>query len=273
MNVHVLADNRTRKRGMIAEHGLSLLIEHEDTSILFDTGQSDVYVKNAKQMGLPLDRVDFIVLSHGHYDHCGGLPYFPAVHPFPKVFVNQAAFEKKLAENNNGTFREISIPWPLAFRDKVESSIVKTQGLWLLAPGITVCGNIGSDLPTVSNQGLFVDRGQFIEPDTMMDEQMLVIDRGNELCIFLGCSHPGIIHCLNHAMQCFPGKQICAFVAGMHLDGASGVVIKDTIQKLKELGIQKAVPLHCTGIDAICQMKQSLGSRCLSLCAGDSFTL
>lgn len=269
--MHVLADNRTRKRGMLAEHGLSLMIEHEDGCILFDTGQSDVYVKNAKQMGLTLSRVSRIVLSHGHYDHCGGLPFFPAVHPFPKVFVHEAAFSKKLAANKDGTFREIGIPWSQAFLERVKDSIVKTSEAKSLFPGAAVCPNIVGGVKP--GREFFIDNGESLVPDVMTDEQMIVIERFNELCVFLGCSHPGIIACLRHAQKCFPGKRIGVLVAGMHLDGAEEYVIQDTIQKLKELDIQTVIPLHCTGIDAICQIKRAWGLNCHTLSAGDSISI
>ncbi|MBQ7012722.1 MAG: MBL fold metallo-hydrolase, partial [Oscillospiraceae bacterium] len=70
MQFTVLTENRVRKRGLLAEHGLSLWIEHDGMCILFDTGQSDVYVRNAAALGIDLKRADCIVLSHGHYDHC-----------------------------------------------------------------------------------------------------------------------------------------------------------------------------------------------------------
>ncbi|MGI6170097.1 MAG: MBL fold metallo-hydrolase [Christensenellales bacterium] len=112
MKMHILTDNRTRKQGFLSEHGLSLFIEYENVNISFDTGQSDVYLHNAALMGVDLNKADCIVLSHGHYDHCGGLTYFPKSDRSPKIYVHEAAFAKKYALNPGGTtYREIGIPW------------------------------------------------------------------------------------------------------------------------------------------------------------------
>lgn len=88
MKITVLTDDKVHKRGFLAEHGLSLFIEYKDYNILFDTGQSDVYIRNAKALRLDLNKTDCIVLSHGHYDHCGGIEYLPNLknNPKPELF-------------------------------------------------------------------------------------------------------------------------------------------------------------------------------------------
>ncbi len=100
MKIHILTNNTVRKRGLLAEHGLPLLIERKDGNILFDTGQSDVYCKNAEYMGLDLRKTNAIVLSHGHYDHGGGLPYFPTS-GFPKIYAHPSAFVQKFAVDSD----------------------------------------------------------------------------------------------------------------------------------------------------------------------------
>ena len=273
MKMHILADNRTKKRGFLAEHGLSLFIEHENASILFDTGQSDIYRRNAVQMGVDLNKADCVVLSHGHYDHCGGLIYFPESGHFPKIYVHETALIKKYALNPDGTtYREIGIPW--SYDENIKSSLVFTKKNMQIAPGIHLCGEIPS---TVAFEG--VPSGFYCGDeadkslDMMKDEQMLVFDGERGLSIFLGCSHPGVANCLNYAIKLFPGKKIQTLVAGMHLDNVSPLRLQMTIQHMIDMDIQKIIPLHCTGIFAICEMKRFLGDRCLPLCAGDSLEL
>ena len=112
MKITVLTDDKVKKRGFLAEHGLSLFIEYEDCNILFDTGQSDVYIRNAKALQLDLNKTDYIVLSHGHYDHCGGISCLPELKKNPKIYVQETALKNKYAISPDGkSYREIGIPW------------------------------------------------------------------------------------------------------------------------------------------------------------------
>ena len=275
MKIHILTDNRTKKRGFLAEHGLSIFIEHENANVLFDTGQSDVYCRNAARMGVDLNKTDCVVLSHGHYDHCGGLIHFPKSDRFPKIYAHETAFAKRYALNPDGqTYREIGIPWSLDDNVVLKNSMAFTQGNKLIAPHIMLCGEIPSTVAFEGvPQGFYVGSEEEKTTDIMKDEQMLIFVNDQSLCIFLGCSHPGVVNCLNYAVKLFPGRKINALVAGMHLDSITPLRLQMTIQTMLDLDIQKVIPLHCTGIFAICEMKRLLEDRCFSLCSGDSLEL
>ncbi len=214
MKMHILTDNRTNKRGFLAEHGLSIYIEHEKVNILFDTGQSDVYCRNAAQMDMDLNKTDCVVLSHGHYDHCGGLIYFPKTDRFPKVYVHESAFAKRYALNAGGKgCREVGIPWSLDDYSFVKNNIVFTRKNLQIAPGVNLCGEIPSTVAFEGvPEGFYTGDNVDKSVDMMKDEQMLIFDTGKGLCIFLGCSHPGVVNCLNYAIKQFPGKKIDTLV-------------------------------------------------------------
>ena len=275
MKMHILTDNRTNKRGFLAEHGLSIYIEHEKVNILFDTGQSDVYCRNAAQIDMDLNKTDCVVLSHGHYDHCGGLIHFPKTDRFPKVYVHESAFVKRYALNADGKgCREVGIPWSLDDYSFVKNNIVFTRKNLQIAPGVNLCGEIPSTVAFEGvPEGFYTGDDVGKSVDMMKDEQMLIFDTGKGLCIFLGCSHPGVVNCLNYAIKQFPGKKIDTLVAGMHLNSVSPLRLQMTMQAILDLNIQRIIPLHCTGIFAICEMKRFLGDWCLPLCAGDSLEL
>jgi 7,8-dihydropterin-6-yl-methyl-4-(beta-D-ribofuranosyl)aminobenzene 5'-phosphate synthase len=91
--------------------------------------------------------------------------------------------------------------------------------------------------------------------------------------VFLGCSHPGVINCLNYAQKLFPGKRIKLLIAGMHLESASQNHLQKTLQNILDMNIKKVVPLHCTGFDAMCEMKRLLNDRCLICSAGDKIEI
>lgn len=275
MKISILTDNRTKKRDFLAEHGLSIYIEHKKVNILFDTGQSDVYRHNAARMDVDFNKIDYIILSHGHYDHCGGLVYFPKVEDYPKIYVHEDAFTKKYGLNSDGkTFRENGIPWSPDDSDFIKKNLVFTKKKTIIAPNIALCGEIPStvDFEEVP-KGFYTGDTEEKSIDLMKDEQMLIFDTEKGLCIFLGCSHPGIVNCLNYALKQFPGRKIDTLVAGMHLEKVSPMRLQMTIQSIIDLDIQKIVPLHCTGIFAISKMKRFLGNKCYPLCVGDALEI
>lgn len=274
LQMRILCDNYVKRSRLLAEHGLSLWIERNGMKILFDTGQTDVWLKNAKNMGLKPETADAVVLSHGHYDHCGGLQYFPFQSNNAMVFVTPQAFQKKLTHDKNGVYRDIGMQWKPGDTPESESRIASTEGKFEILPGVWTLGNIGSYNSFESVQKCFyTEKDKQRVPDEMEDEQILVLKYGDGLAVFSGCSHRGVVNCVEHVRACFPGKKIRFLAAGMHLNNESGERLQKTTQYFAQSDLEMVVPLHCTGIYAAATLKQALGERCQLGAVGDRICL
>ncbi|NBH14082.1 MBL fold metallo-hydrolase [Lachnospiraceae bacterium] len=273
MKVSILTENTVYKRGFLGEHGLSLLIEYQGKRYLFDTGQSQVFLHNAQKLRLQKKDLDGIILSHGHYDHGGGMEYVREWGNDVPVYVQQKAFEKKYTENpRNKEIRYIGLENAAGWQ--------QGKGICRLQGGCTKIGEgvyLLSEIPYTTEfepmpDGFWREVLKVQEPeleaDPMADEQLLVMEHEQGLSIFAGCAHPGIINCLKYVQSEFPGVPVHSLVAGMHLKSCDSQRIRRTIRALQEMGIDIVVPLHCTGIRAIGMIKEVLGERCILAEAG-----
>ena len=258
MEITVLTENTVSRRGLLAEHGLSVLVEEGGKRILFDTGQSGVYIHNAEQLGISLEGLDAIVLSHGHYDHTGGLPEFPGEVSCP-VYLSGKALEDKwcLAGDGKGN-RCIGVPWREDARELERLPLIFTWEQEEIFPGIYLLGQISTTVPSEMGEKPFriLQNGRYL-PDTMEDEQLLVIRTPQGLAVFAGCAHPGILSCVEKVKKTFPGEKLYSLLAGMHLRGCPQERVEETITGLKEAGFTYLIPLHCTGTLAIARMKMA----------------
>ena len=270
MKVSILTENTVYKRGFAGEHGLSLLIETEGRRFLFDTGQTRVFQRNAETLKEKLEELDGIILSHGHYDHCGGLGNWLAEErrelPCP-VYINARAFEGKYTRNpQNGQIRYIGIDWKQEVCGE-ELRLIQEKKQEI-AENVFLLSQIPYQIAFEPKPQLFYQDEAGTIPDTMADEQLLVIREEKGLYVFAGCAHPGIINCLTYVKEHFPGEHIYGIFAGMHLKGCSKERLKSTIQELKTVDAPLVVPMHCTGILAIAAIKEALGDTCVLAEAG-----
>ncbi len=277
LKVHILVNNIVRKRGFKAEHGLSLWIEKDNKKILFDTGQTSMFLHNAKEMDLDLTKTDYIILSHGHYDHCGGLLSYPTNggKGIPNIYIHKEALLDKYAVSKKGDkYRYVGVPWSLEEIKKLKNKLIFNKKITRIENDITILGEIPSttQIEEVPKQFFVKIDGKYTH-DMILDEQMLIIEEDNKLNVFLGCSHPGVINALKYVKKMFPKKQISSLIAGMHLEDVSPIRLQMTIQHILDLNIEKVVPLHCTGFNATCELQRFLGDKCLICGVGDTIEI
>lgn len=276
MKITVLNENTAGSRGFLAEHGLSLLIETEGKRWLFDTGQSAVFLNNAENLSEDLMNLDGIILSHGHFDHCGGMEYLVKKYKaegieLPPVYVREGAFRHKTVKGKGFSLRDIGIPWR---RQMLEASVRLTKDREEIDKGIWVLGNIPYTVEFEKKPDtFFIEEKELRIPDYMEDEQLLIIDTPKGLFAFGGCCHAGIMNSLAHIKSTFKNRHIYFMLAGMHLSNQSRERVLATVEALRETDLEILVPVHCTGVEAIGRMKVILGDRCLLAETGKIFEI
>ena len=275
IRITTLIENTASGAGLLAEHGLSFWVEYADKRILFDTGQSDILIQNAKVLGINLADTDAIILSHGHYDHTGGLAYVLDVVPKTTIYLHPAALKTKFARRDNNV-RDIGMSDLVKdiVRTKVDKEeVVLTEEPTEVSTGLYVTGRI----PRVTNfedidSSFFVDKyGRDV--DELPDDQAMFFDSPKGLVILLGCAHSGVVNTLHYVVKLSGQKRIYAVLGGMHLRNASKGRMERTISVFREYDVQKIGIAHCTGKKAMKQFQRVFPDRCFVCSAGTQVNL
>lgn len=277
MKFQFLLDNKTENSKCMAEWGLSVLIETGGKKILLDAGLTDLYKANAEALGVDLADVDALVISHGHFDHTGGVPSFVKINGKAPVYLHRDTMYESYGETDGKVETEAcSIRWNEEEMEAVWPRIQFTGGMVKLYDNVSLIGDI-PDLEGYPATEQFWRRlekedGSFeLIPDTMSHEQVIVVEEEAGLYVFSGCSHRGVVPTLRHVQNLMPGKRIAGLIAGMHLYPALPEMRRKIVAEIAGLDMDVVFPVHCTGMDAILQMKALMGDKCVVACAGDKY--
>ena len=248
--------------GLIGEHGLSFYIETEEKKILFDTGQKLALSHNAQILGIDLSRIDAVAISHGHYDHTGGLKHLLEKNTAFSLYAHPDIFDEKLRSRKNGAYKKIGIPLDKSFFDHTDVQIHLSKDSVEIARGVFTSGEISraNDFETIESR-FFVQRGGEITPDPLADDQALILDTQKGLVILLGCSHRGVINTLNRVETLFPEKNKHAIIGGLHLGKASDAMLRKIIDHLSAFELDKIGVSHCTGTKAMLALFERFKDR------------
>jgi 7,8-dihydropterin-6-yl-methyl-4-(beta-D-ribofuranosyl)aminobenzene 5'-phosphate synthase len=262
VEITVLVDEHAGE-GLMAEHGLSLWIAAGTRRILFDTGQGAALVLNARQLGVALEETETVVLSHGHYDHTGGLGDVLTRAPTANLVLHPDAVTRRYSVGPSQAGRSIGMP------DDVRALVERRSGdkvTWSdrpvhLAPNIGVTGPIVRRMSLEHSSGRFFldDRGQ--APDPITDDQALWIATPAGLVVCVGCSHAGLVNTLDQVRHLTGVSTVRAVIGGFHLIDADGQRLRHTIEALRAIGPELLAPCHCTGDRAVGLLKEAFGAR------------
>ena len=271
VDITIVVDNLTEP-GLVAEHGFSLWIEADGRRILFDTGQGPALAPNAEALGVDTGRADALVLSHGHYDHTGGLPHVSAVAGDVAVYCHPAAVQPRYAIRNG---RAASIQMPraaMAALDRIDS----TRLHWISRPlqltdQIGLTGPVPRETDYEDVGGPFFLDPEGCRPDPIEDDLALWIHTDAGLVVCVGCCHAGLINTLRHVRRLAGEARIRAVIGGFHLHAAGPRRLIPTADELKAMDIERIVPCHCTGEAAMVFLAEALGSRVETGAAGRAY--
>jgi 7,8-dihydropterin-6-yl-methyl-4-(beta-D-ribofuranosyl)aminobenzene 5'-phosphate synthase len=277
LKITTLAENKNDDHPhLMNEFGFSAYIEYGDDRIIFDTSKEGGFLTNAKTLNIDLGKADALVLSHAHYDHCGGvIPYFNAYDPSGKIlYVKDCFFD--LADNKyyhdpigqkfdftDGTPGYFPVGINFSKADlKAKNVTVEyiNADRMRIGKNVTLYGNFHlSSNDEMAPNMLVKDNGQYKLYD--FDEEVaLAIDTNKGLVIVSGCSHTGILNIVN-SIQERSGKKVYAVIGGFHLLDASEEKIQSTIDRFKELGVEEIGLSHCTGPKATQMFQEQMPDR------------
>jgi 7,8-dihydropterin-6-yl-methyl-4-(beta-D-ribofuranosyl)aminobenzene 5'-phosphate synthase len=242
-----------------AEHGFSVLIEHEDSKILFDTGKSPEVLK--RNMGLVngFNNLETVVLSHGHSDHTGGLPAIFS-NCSADIFIHKQGLKPKYL-SKDGAMKFIGTPENYHSEDvdfsltQSKSSMKFVETPMEIAPDIYIFTDIPmlNDFEQLSSSLLCLEDGNFVQ-DSFNEELVVVVRTDHGLVIVSGCAHRGIINSINAVSDYFH-ENICGVVGGTHLVTADANRMLRTVQEFEKINASKLVLGHCNGFEAQCLFK------------------
>ena len=267
--------NNSAPANLQSEHGLSFWIEFEGSHILFDTGQSDIVVKNAKLLNINLASTETIVLSHGHYDHTGGIPAVVKIARKVNIYLHPEALKPKFGRKNNKT-KAIGMPdssKQVVLRLASNKKITMTKTPTEVSKGLFVTGSIPRKTSFEDTNSFFFVDENCRKPDTFPDDQAMFFDSPKGLIVLLGCAHAGVVNTLHYVAKLSGEGRVYAVIGGTHLLNASVERIERTIEVLRQYDVQKIGLAHCTGSNAIKKFKNGFSDQCFVCSVGTKILL
>jgi 7,8-dihydropterin-6-yl-methyl-4-(beta-D-ribofuranosyl)aminobenzene 5'-phosphate synthase len=267
----ILCENSVgRPFGVVGEHGFACLIETGDGSVLFDTGQGMGICGNARALGKDLASVKAIAISHGHYDHTGGLPQVLNQTGALPVYGHPGIFDARTWSDGQST-RFIGMPYRRSYLESLGARFHLFRHAVEISPGVHLSGEITRtndfEQPD-ANMTLHTEGGGTVSPDPIDDDLSLVVDAPQGLIVVLGCAHAGMINIFDHVLKTFKRNRIYAVIGGTHLGFSQPSQFEKTVAAIDRYDIQKVGVSHCTGFDKAAILHARLGERFFFGCVG-----
>lgn len=252
--ITTLVENIVYGKGLQGEHGLSLFVETPEHKILFDTGASDLFIRNAKAMNIDLSEVDYLILSHGHRDHTGGVRHFMDINKKAQIVCKAEVFQRKFKNERENGMPDADTLDTTRFRFVTDTTEV--------VPGIYVFPNIPVvDKNDTHFEQFYAKKEGQVMPDTFEDELCVVLKSEKNLSVLSACSHLGITNMVRAVQEVFPGIPPQLVLGGFHIHETSAEkfnVISGFFGRNlpKRLGV-----CHCTGVEKYAMFRHQFNDR------------
>lgn len=249
MKITILNENNSRiDNYLLAEPAFSALIECDDRKILFDTGYSNVFIKNAETIGIDLDNITDIVISHGHNDHTGGLQYYQPKSKNINFIAHPNIFEKKIDADG------ASYGCPVTKEELGNYFSLKlTKSPYYITENLIFLGEVENNA------------------SEDIDDSALVYIKKDKIFILTGCSHAGIVNIINYAKKVTVINNVYGILGGFHLINIPEKSIEKLGDFFKEENIEFLAPCHCCDLKS--KIILSKNNKIQDVCVGDTYTL
>ncbi|NDV83101.1 MBL fold metallo-hydrolase [Bacteroides sp. 51] len=252
--ITTLVENTVYGKGLQGEHGLSLFVETPEHKVLFDTGASDLFIRNARLMHIDLSEADYLVLSHGHRDHTGGLHHFMEINKTAPIICKREAFVRKFKnDRENGIHHSENL-------DKSRFRFITEQTE--IVPGVHVFPDIKIvDKHDTHFEQFYIEEESGIVTDTFEDELCVALKSEKAMSVISACSHRGITNMVRAVQEVFPSIPLQIVLGGFHIHETTAEkfnVISGFFGRNlpKRLGV-----CHCTGVEKYAMFRHQFNDR------------
>jgi 7,8-dihydropterin-6-yl-methyl-4-(beta-D-ribofuranosyl)aminobenzene 5'-phosphate synthase len=273
--VQILCDNNIGRIDFLGEHGFAALIEHDDKTYLFDTGQGHALPHNVQSGGFALESIEAILLSHGHFDHTGGLPWVLAQTGAKKIIAHPAVFAKHMARLSPDPAVAPLYIGPPQTQEAFEAAgaiFDFREETGAVAPGFHfITGYARQPEQTPGDRQLVLPQGEEHVPDPIAEDANLLLETPSGPVLVLGCAHGGVLNILDHVKATFGITRLHAILGGTHLMFYAPEQIQAAIEAFEAFDVKVVGVSHCTGPQAAMTLAQHFGDRFQQAAAGSQF--
>ena len=270
MLVTTLVEDTSSTPLLRCEHGFSIYIESNQKKILFDTGASDLFLENADKMKINIREVDYAVISHGHYDHGGGLRTFLDINETAKVYLHKNAFDNHYVKVPGRNPVNAGIDRSLKWHERI---VLTEENCWIDHTEELFSNVTGREFFSSCNNSLYMELDEFMVKDDFRHEQNLLIRESGKTVLIAGCAHNGIVNIMKHVYD-LDGRYPDAVISGFHLynngmkKSEDPAIVEGIANFMKDTQAE-CYTGHCTGLDAYGQLKKIMGDQVHYLSTGN----